>query len=407
MSIDDVVNTVKSGESTSMCRSLNFHLVLQTIDIMRVAINVRFAGYKNSEGYDRYIRGIAAPMVSDFPLDKYIFLADTTLKTPFLDASNVSFKGSGPQARHPLLWKYWYDVVLPRMAKKANAECLFSPDGFCSLNTSIPQVLTIHDLAFLHFPQGISRLYLEYYKYYTPQFIKKAKHIITVSEFSRDDIVQHYPFAKNKISVIYNAADEQFSPLSYHEKELCRQRFTGGVEYFLYSGSIHPRKNLVSLLKGFSWFKKRQQSNMKLVLAGRMAWKNEAFTELLKTYKYREDVILTGHIPDEEFRQVMGSAYALVYPSWWEGFGLPVLEAMQSGVPVIASNNSAIPEIAQGAAYYNDPANDEGWGRAMGLIYKDETYREKLIGNGLERAAFFSWKNSAAALHQVIANTVS
>jgi glycosyltransferase involved in cell wall biosynthesis len=374
---------------------------------MRIAINARFSGYANAEGYARFTRGVIAPMARDFAMDDYIFLFDNKDSRPFISSVNASFQSCGPQARHPLLWKYWYDWVLPKMARKENADCLFSPDGFCSLNSSIPQVLAIHDLAFLHYPQGISRLYLEYYKHYTPRFIKAARQIVTVSEFSREDIIRHYPEAGNKISVVYNAADETFLPVSFEEKEKYRERITGGKEFFLYAGSIHPRKNLVTLLKGFSWFKKRHQSNMKLVLAGRMAWKNEAFLQQLETYKYREDVIVTGYLPEKELKMMMASAYALAYPSYWEGFGLPVLEAMQCGVPVIASNNSAMPEIAGGAACYAEPGDAEAWGRGMGLMYKDETFRNKCIQNGIERASFFSWEKSSKALHEVFMEAVS
>jgi glycosyltransferase involved in cell wall biosynthesis len=374
---------------------------------MRIAINARFTGYFNAEGYARFTRGVFGPMVQEFPDDEFIFLFDSRDSRPFIESVNSSFLASGPAAKHPLLWKYWYDMVLPRLARKAAADCIFSPDGFCSLNSSIPQVLAIHDLAFLHYPKGINILQLQYYKQFTPRFIKIAKHIVTVSEFSKEDIIAHYPEAKNKISVIYNAADDSFKPIGTENREKCKERLTGGMDFFLYAGSIHPRKNLVNLLKGFSWFKKRHQSNMKLVLAGRMAWKNDAFKQQLAMYKYRDDVILTGYLPDIELKEILASAYALVYPSQWEGFGLPILEAMQSGVPVIAANNSSLPEIAGGAAFYTEPENDEGWGRGMGLLYKDETYRNKLIQNGLERAVFFSWKNSSLALHQVIREAVS
>lgn len=374
---------------------------------MRIAINARFTGYTNNEGYARFTRGLMAPMLRDFPRDEFVFLFDQRNAVPFSTISNAISMGAGPAARHPLLWKYWYDYVLPRLLKKSKAEILFSPDGFCSLNSRVPQVLAIHDLAFLHYPEGISRTYLEYYKYYTPKFIRAAKQIVTVSEFSRDDIIQHYPEAGKKITVIYNAADESFKPVAENEKEICKEKLTGGREFFLYAGSIHPRKNLITLLKGFSWFKKRHMTNMKLVLAGRMAWKSDVFKKQLETYKYRDDIVLAGYLPDNELKTVMSSAYALVYPSYWEGFGLPLLEGMKSGVPLIAANNSALPEIAGSAAFYADPGDAEAWGRGMGLMYKDETYRNKLIQNGYERATFFSWEKSSQVLHEVMMKAVS
>jgi glycosyltransferase involved in cell wall biosynthesis len=375
--------------------------------MMRIAVNARFTGYAYAEGYARFTKGVMSAMVRNYPHDEFVFLYDNSEQLPFIKAPNISFTGTGPAARHPLLWKYWYDYVLTRLAKRSAADCLFSPDGFCSLRTKLPQVLAIHDLAFLNYPEGINRLTLEYYKYYTPKFINKAQQIITVSEFSREDIVRHYPKAANKISVVYNAADENFRPATYQEKEKTRESFTDGKEFFLYVGSIHPRKNLVTLLKGFSWFKKRHQSNMKLVLAGRMAWKNDLFLAQLNTYKYRDDIVLTGYLEDDVLRAIIAAAYALVYPSHWEGFGLPLLEAMKSAVPLITSQTSALPEIAGNAAYYADPDNAETWGRGMGLLFKDESYRNELIQHGIDRASFFSWEKSAQSLHDVMVKAVS
>jgi len=369
---------------------------------MRLAINCRFAGYQQKEGYSRFIIGLLSEMLNQNPNDTFLCVYDNKKSVPFSTAANVVFKAIGPKARHPLAWKFWYDISLTRVSKQFNAECLISLDGFCSLTSSIPQILAIHDVAFLHYPQGINSIYAAYYKFFTPLFIAKAKHIITVSEFSKADIIMHYPAAKDKISVVYNAADKGFSPIDDTTKDLVKQQMTEGKEYFLYVGAIHPRKNLINLLKGFSWFKKRYQSNMKLVLAGRMAWKNELFLKQLETYKYRSDVVVTGYVEEQKLQEIVGAAYAMVYPSFWEGFGLPVLEAMQSGVPVIISNNSSLPEIAGEAGFLVNPDNAEDWGQAMGILFKDENHRNQLIQNGLLRSKDFSWENSAQKLKSII-----
>lgn len=338
-----------------------------------------------------------------FPEDVYTFLYDREPVSVIHDR-NVEHIHSGPHARHPLLWKWWYDVSMPRMAKRAGADVIFSPDGFCSLTTSIPQVLAIHDLAFLHFPEGISDVQRRYYVRNTPKFIRKAKHIVTVSQHAKADIQQHYPEAEGKISVIYNDADPLFQPLEWNARESVKSELTDGCEYFLYVGAIHPRKNLVNLLKGFSWFKQRHKSNMKLVLCGRQAWKNDHFLAQLSSYKYRHDVVLTGYLPQERLVAVIASAYAMVYPSLWEGFGLPVLEAMRSGVPVIVSDNSALPEIAGDAGLCVNPLDHEAWGKAMGLMYKDEDFRKACIGKGHVNTARFSWEQSAGKLHSILEN---
>jgi glycosyltransferase involved in cell wall biosynthesis len=145
---------------------------------------------------------------------------------------------------------------------------------------------------------------------------------------------------------------------------------------------------------------------MKLVIAGRMAWKTEAFEGSLATFKFRDDVILTGYLPLAELAALTGGAYAMVYPSLWEGFGLPVLEAMQAGVPVLASGNSAIPEVAGEAALYFDPADPAAIGEQMKRIYIDEERRKDMVTMGLTRARAFSWKASAERMHDILERAV-
>lgn len=372
---------------------------------MKIAINARFAGLPEPEGYARFTAGLVRAMAGSGKAGEMVMMYDRPPHpSSVMHDSEFVELVKGPAARHPLLWKIWYDLSMPAMARRAGADVIFSPDGFCSLRTRIPQVLAIHDLAFIHYPAGISAMYRRYYLHYTPQFIRKAAHIVTVSESSRDDIVRHYPQAAGKISVVHNAADPGFVPLDWKMKEEVRERWTHGQEYFLYVGAVHPRKNLVNLLKGFSWFKKRHRSGIRLVISGRLAWGNDDFRSLLSSYKYRDDVILTGFLPDEDLRPLMASAYALVYPSWHEGFGLPVLEAMQCGTPVICSGVSALPEVAGDAALFCDPALPEDWGQAMGHLYKDETYRAALISKGMERAKEFSWEESARNLYRILAD---
>jgi glycosyltransferase involved in cell wall biosynthesis len=155
-------------------------------------------------------------------------------------------------------------------------------------------------------------------------------------------------------------------------------------------------------LKAYSLFKKRLKSGMKLVLAGRMAWKNEAFLDQLKSYKYREDVVLTGYLEEEELARLTGSAYALVYPSLFEGFGVPVLEGMQCGVPVLTSQHTSMQEIGSDAGLYFDPADVTDMADKLMRIYKDETLRSHMISRGLDVAARYSWEHTARLLWESI-----
>jgi glycosyltransferase involved in cell wall biosynthesis len=163
----------------------------------------------------------------------------------------------------------------------------------------------------------------------------------------------------------------------------------------------------LNLLKAFSLFKKWQQSNMKLLIVGRTAWDHEEILEKIKTYKYREDVVLLGYVTDEQLARITGAAYALVYPSFFEGFGLPIVEAMQSGVPVITSNNSSMPEIGGDAALYADPSEPDAIAKHMLELYKNESYRSDLIGAGKTQAAKFSWDRAADELWQNISEAAT
>ena len=368
---------------------------------MNIAVNTRIL-LNELEGNGYFIRELFKILVRNHPEHQFYFLFDRPFSEEYVFSSNVHPLVVSPQARHPLLWKLWFDVKIPLALKKIKADVFVSTDGYCSLTAKIPQCLVIHDLGFLHHPEAYQTSHVRYLKTNTPKFLKKAKSIVTVSQFSKDDIVKHYKTDHGKIDVIYNGVKEVFRPLSINEKESIKEKFTDGKEFFLYVGAIQPRKNLVNLLKAFSIFKKRLQSNMKLVIAGRLAWKNDAFLQLIKTYKYRDDVILTGYLPEEELGLLVGAAYAFVYPSLFEGFGVPVAEAMKCEVPVLTSKNTSMEEVGGEAGLYFAPTDHADIADKMMLIYKDENLKRQLIDKGKHIAAKYNWEESAKLFWQSI-----
>jgi len=247
---------------------------------------------------------------------------------------------------------------------------------------------------------------LFFYKKYMPEFINKASSIATVSEYSKNDILNNYEAGADKIKVVYSAAKDIFHPVTDIQKKATKNKYTDGKEYFVYAGAIHPRKNLVTLLKAFSVFKKMQKTNMKLVLAGRLAPKYEAFVRSLKSYKYRHDVVLAGYVEETELVSIIGAAYSLIYPSLYEGFGMPVLEAMKCNVPVITSSGSSMQEIAKEAALYADAASYSTIADQMMLLYKDENLAKELIQKGGELSSKYNWDKTAALLWQSILSAI-
>lgn len=373
---------------------------------MRIAVNTRFLLSDYLEGYGYFTFEIFKYLTHSYPEHQFIFIFDRPFDKRFIFAPNITPVVIGPPARHPLIWKYWYDVKIPLVLKKYKADVFVSADGLCSLTTKLPQCLVVHDLAFLHYPSHIKKSQLFFFKRYVPKFLKKAKSIATVSEFSKRDISHHYKTDPRKINVVYSAAKEIFKPVAIEIAEETKNKYANGKEYFLYVGAIHPRKNLLNLLKAFSIFKKRQRSNIKLILAGRLAWKYDFFMQNLKKYKYRDDVIMLGYLCEDELVKIIASSYALLYPSLLEGFGVPILEAMKCNVPVITSSHSSMEEIAKDAALYADAENFEDIAENMIRIYKDENLRKELIEKGKMIAPQYSWQRTAELLWQSILQAV-
>lgn len=369
---------------------------------MIIAVNTRFLLKDQLEGYGYFIKEVFSRLSMQHPEHQFYFLFDRPFSSEFIFSANITPLVLSPPARHPLLWKYWYDVKVSYCLKRIKADVFVSPSGFCSLTTKVPQCLVIHDLGFIHHPDSYKKSHTFFYRRYTPKFLKKVQRIATVSEFSKSDIVQQYNINANKIDVVYSAAREIFKPCSIQQQALLKEKYTDGKEFFLYVGAIHPRKNLINLLKAFSIFKKRQRSNMKLVLAGRLAWKNDEFLKLYRTYKYKDDVALTGYITEDELADLTSSAYALVYPSSFEGFGVPVLEAMQSAVPALTSSNSAMQEITEEAALYFNATDSADIADKLMLIYKDEALRDVLIEKGSKVVNKYNWQRTAELLWKSI-----
>ena len=372
---------------------------------MIIAVNTRFL-VNELEGYGYFIEGLFKNLAKKHPEHQFYFLFDRPYKEEYIFSSNVQPLVVPPPARHPVLWKYWYDVKVPLALKKIKADVFVSPDGFCSLTTKIAQCIVIHDLGFLHHPEAYKKSHVRFLKTSTPKFLKKAKTVVTVSEFSKTDIVKHYKTHPSKIDVVYNGVKNIFQPVDFSKKETVKEKYTKGNEFFIYVGAVQPRKNLVNLLKAFSIFKKRLQSNMKLLIVGRLAWKNEEFLQLMKAYKYRNDVVLTGYLTEEELAEVLASSHALVYPSLFEGFGVPVIEAMKCNVPVLTSEKTSMEEAGGDAALYFNPANHNDIAEKMMLIYKDEKLRKSMIEKGRQNAEKYNWEKSADLFWQTILKTV-
>ena len=204
-----------------------------------------------------------------------------------------------------------------------------------------------------------------------------------------------FPEAAQKAHTIYNGASNEFRPISTSGRRAILQEFTGGKPYFLYLGSIHPRKNIIRLVRAFEQFKEETESDVRLVLAGRFAWKAHDIRSQIKNSYYQKDIIHLDRVGSER-SSLMASALACCYPSLYEGFGLPVIEAMACQTVVLTSKASAMEEICQRAALYFDPHSVEDMARQLKYVYQNLQMKEDLIAKGTERVKQFSWDLSAS-----------
>lgn len=368
---------------------------------MRIAVNTRFLLTGKLEGIGWYTYEVMKRMVEDHPEDEFFFIFDRAYDPKYIFADNVKGIVVGPPSRHPVLWYLWFEWSLPSILQKLNVDVFFSPDGYCSLKTNVPTLMTMHDLAYLHYPEQVSFIVRKFYQYFVPRYLKKAQLIATVSHYVKSDIVNNLDISEEKIVVAQNGCRQDFKPISQARQVQIRNNYTNGKEYFLYYGAIHPRKNVLKTIEAFEKFKAISEADIYLVLAGRMAWHTTEIEDKLKNSVYKNDILHIGYIA-EELSDLVASAKAVIYISYFEGFGLPVLEAMASGVPVITSNISSLPEVAGDAAILVDPNNIYETADAMSQIYYNKAITDSLISKGLKRANEFSWENTSRLVYNTL-----
>jgi glycosyltransferase involved in cell wall biosynthesis len=376
-------------------------LCINTGDLNRrkkIAVNTRFLIKNKLEGIGLFTYESLKHITAAHPEIDFYFLFDRPYDPDFIFSDNITPVVLFPPARHPLLWYWWFEISVAGWLKKNNPNLFLSTDGYGCLKTSVPQVIVMHDLAFEHFTDHIDFISSNYYRYFMPRFAAKAAHIATVSEFSKKDILKFYGVPPQNVDVVYNGAKEVYKPVSEKVKATVKQSLTAGNDYFIYVGSIHPRKNVARLLQAFDAFKSATGSNFRLVLVGRKAWAFEDVERALNQMKFKNDVVFKGHVPPDSLAEILASAYAMVYVSLFEGFGIPIIEALSCEVPVITSNTTSMPEAAGDAALLVNPESVNDIATAMQRMVLEPELRNALIEKGKVQLKKFSWKLTAEKL---------
>jgi glycosyltransferase involved in cell wall biosynthesis len=261
-----------------------------------------------------------------------------------------------------------------------------------------PVVVTIHDLAFERMPETFTRRGSFQLKLTVRRTAKKAARIATVSEYSRQDLLNIYNLTPEKVAVTYNGVGSSFVPQPSipNEAEEIRRRFGVSRDFLLAVGSLQPRKNMVRLIRAYAKLRsEREDFRPQLVIVGRKLWLASEIFDEVKRQRWADDVILTGYVADEDLPALYRAARAFVYPSLFEGFGLPPLEAMACGTPVVTSDVSSLPEVTGDAALLIDPNDERALANALIEIVNDQGLRAKLRERGIAQAGKFTWREAA------------
>ena len=277
----------------------------------------------------------------------------------------------------------WSQIFLPLdLFFHKDIDVYFSPAHYLPSYCPVPQVVTIHDLAYLYFPDDFRKKDLWQLINWTKFSVKNAKQIIAVSKTTKKDIIKNYGIDESKVSFVYNGFEKTAKEKTPEVK---------AKKFILFVGTIQPRKNLEILIEAFSKFQ-QTNSDFKLIIVGKKGWLYESIFEKVKTMDLEDKIIFTGHVTDEELIWYYKNAFCLTLPSLYEGFGIPVLEAMGYDCPTIISMTSSLPEIGGDASLYFDPKNADDLLQKLNTLNGNSQLRKELIQKGRQRIKDFSWE---------------
>ena len=357
---------------------------------MRIGIDARLVFYSRA-GIGQYIMRLAEALANlNRHHDQFVLLQSRKDHTEIVNGHNFSRASLWTPSHH------WAEqTTLGFEIGRLNLDLLHSPDFIPPFRRNFKSVITVHDLAFLLYPHFLTKESARYYGQ-IDHAVRNTDHIIAVSESTRQDTIKLLGVAERKITVIHAAANPIYGSVDAEE---ARQRVSSmyGLDrdYILFVSTIEPRKNLPALLQAYRKLLDDYKRPEGLALAGSRGWLSEEAYAMVETLNLEEHIRFLGRVPSEHLVYLYNAARLLVHPSFYEGFGLPPLEAMTCGTPVVVSNVSALPEVVGDAAILVDPHDVDGLTVAMWRVLTDEDLRANLIAKGLKRAGKFSWERAA------------
>ncbi|UCC86222.1 MAG: glycosyltransferase family 4 protein [Anaerolineales bacterium] len=357
---------------------------------MRIGIDARLVYYSRA-GIGQYIMRLTEALAGlNANQDEFVLLQSQKDHTQMVDGHYFSRASLWTPSHHRL-----EQVTLRFEIGRLRLDLLHSPDFIPPFHRNCRSVITIHDLAFLLYPHFLTRESARYYGQ-IDQAVRNTDHIIAVSQSTRQDTIKLLGVPEQKITVIHEAANPIYQPVDADRaRRYVAQTYDIDQNYILFVSTIEPRKNLPGLLQAYRKLLDDYKRPEKLVMAGSQGWLSDEVYDSVRTLNLDDHIRFLGRVPSEHLVYLYNAAHLLVHPSFYEGFGLPPLEAMTCGTPVIASNVSALPEVVGDAATLIDPHDIDGLTVAMWRILTDEDLRASLIAKGLKRAKMFSWRRAA------------
>ena len=357
---------------------------------MRVGIDARLVYYSQA-GISQYIRRLTEALARVVQGDhEFILLQSRKDRRKLVEHERFRRVSLWTPSHHRL--EQW---TLPVEIRGLRLDVLHSPDFIPPSRRNCKSVITVHDLAFLLYPHFLTKESARYYGQ-IDQAVRRTNHIIAVSEATRRDIIDRLGVPENKITVIHEAANPIFRPMDRAEALRCTQeRYPLPNRFILFVSTIEPRKNVQTLLRAFRQFLDDYKQEVKLVFAGSRGWLFEDVFALVQQLHLEDRCIFLGRVSSEDLLCLYNSAQVLVQPSYYEGFGLPPLEAMACGTPVIVSNVSSLPEVVGDAGFLVDPNSVDELAVALWRVLTDEPLRKQCIERGFKRAQSFSWDKAA------------
>lgn len=350
--------------------------------------------YRNA-GISNYVRQLTTHLLNSEESNNYTLFTNHLMPEWHEPTRNApSIVTSRLPTAHPIPRIVWEQTVLAWHTTRDKLDVLHCPLNVIPLAAACPTVLTIHDLTFLRYPRLFPRLKQLYLRLFTRLSAHNASAVVTDSASTRDDVVQMLGVPRERVHVVYPAADADYSPRTHDECSAFRDSkgLTNG--YVLYVGTLEPRKNVDVLIRAFGRVVREQQLPHSLVLVGGRGWMTQSIQEAIAEAGIGERIIMPGYVPRAELPLWYSGADLFVYPSTYEGFGYPVLESMSAGTPVITTNTSSLPEIAGDAGVLVSPREISQLAAAIASILTDGNRAASLRARGLEQAGSFSWTES-------------